>query len=93
MPQTITRSVEELVAEASREIRVLPVAEALEILTNIPEGEDVIAAYYDGSVHRIDNSYDKDELKSLLQRLSDRLDSSIQSAGERSPEDEKPPHY
>jgi rhodanese-related sulfurtransferase len=31
MPQTITRSVEELVAEANRDIRILSVAEALEM--------------------------------------------------------------
>ncbi len=41
----------------------------------------------------LQNGKRMDELKSLIQRLSDRLDASLDPAEPRSLEDEKPPHY
>ena len=50
----------------------LTVDQAIEILGNLPDGEELVIVKYDGSVGTLDNQVDKDELRSLFEPADEK---------------------
>ncbi len=44
----------------------LSIQEAVDLVLGLPDGQQLLVAFYDGSVQKVDNSVDKETLRNLF---------------------------